>query len=196
MTGPKRSKAEREHDLVVTAKLYLQGKNHWEIQDAINESHEYHLSRNQITYDIKDLHNRWRESALVSFDEAMAMELAKIDVLEQEYWQAWQRSVGTHREVTKSTEQSGGDKEPWKKSKAVIREKELAGDPRFLEGVRWCIQKRMDIFGLEAPKKLLVGWKEAALKSGADPEILESVYDETVNKFVAVIEGGSKRDDA
>ena len=30
----------------------------------------------------------------------------------------------------------------------------MIGDPRFLEGVRWCINKREEIFGYGAAKKI------------------------------------------
>jgi hypothetical protein len=73
--------------------------------------------------------------------------LARIDRLEQQYWDAWQASKN-ERQIS-VTEQTSGDGE---KLKAGIRKVEQTGDPRYLAGVQWC--QRCKILGLNAPQKI------------------------------------------
>ncbi len=74
------------------------------------------------------------QSSIVNINEAKAKELARVDHLEREYWEAWERSVGEHRTKTLKTE-------------------EINGDPRYLSGIQWCINKRCELLGLDAPSK-------------------------------------------
>ena len=122
------------------SKMYLSGMAQFEI------SNETDISQQQISSDLKVLRKEWINSALIDFNEARSKELAKIDNLEIEYWDAWKKS-----------------KEDYEKSKRKYQDKQLkelnkedvimTGDPRFLEGVRWCITKRCEIFGFNAVNK-------------------------------------------
>jgi len=143
LAAPKRSKAQREADLARIAHLYLSGSNQYEIAKELG------LSRQQITYDLQDLYGRWAESARSDIDKLKAEQLAKIDRLEREYWDAWRRSVGTHEKSI--TERKRGETQM---DRAQIVKEELAGDPRFLTGVGWCIEQRCKILGLNAPQKV------------------------------------------
>ena len=126
--------AERRRDV---AAQYLRGTTQAEI------AQKWKVSQAQISYDLKYIHAAWMKAAVFDFDEAKARELARIDILEREYWQAWERSQ-TKREKTlveKKTGVQGHDK-------SQIRREEHVGDARFLDGVRWCIEQRLKIFGV------------------------------------------------
>jgi hypothetical protein len=137
MAETKRSKFQRANDLLKISQLYLTGSTQAEIATQLG------VSQPQICYDLKELRASWLESSLVNLDEAKARELAKIDNLEAQYWVAWGRS-----QKDKKTETIGGE------AGATVRTEEQCGDPRFLEGVRWCVSKRCEIFGIDAPKKI------------------------------------------
>ena len=138
-SGPKRTEFEREANLVEIKDAYLRGDTQMAIAERLG------LSQGQISRDLAKVQKRWRESSLVDINEAKQRELERIDVLEREYWQAWENSKG---EQQRSTASKDGDR-----SRAQIVKYESAGDPRFLAGVQWCVEQRCKILGLLAAVK-------------------------------------------
>ena len=138
-SGPKRTEFEREANLVEIKDAYLRGDTQMAIAERLG------LSQGQISRDLAKIQRRWRESSLVDINEAKQRELERIDVLEREYWQAWENSKG---EQQRSTASKDGDR-----SRAQIVKYESAGDPRFLAGVQWCVEQRCKILGLLAAVK-------------------------------------------
>lgn len=125
--------------------LYLRGYTQVEIASIIGVTHPTVIS------DLKDLRQYWLESQRWNFNEAMARELERIDVLEREAWAAFRRSC---LDVQKTVIEKGiGEKgQPTKK-----RRKETVGqygDPRFLNVIKDCIDKRCKLLGLDAPIKV------------------------------------------
>ena len=139
MRGKRRAPAEISRDRRQISDLYLQGM----LQSEIAEQLE--LGQATVSRDLKALRGEWLASALVDFDEAKAKELAKVDRLEREYWRGWLRSC----EDAETLRQEGSKGEGI--GKIVKTAKGQAGDPRFLAGVQWCIDKRCKILGLDAP---------------------------------------------
>lgn len=126
------------------ARRYLQGATQAEIARAFN------LSQQQISLDLKAIRAAWLASAVRDFDTARAQELAKIDTVEQEYWQAWERSQ-QDKEI--AFEESGP-----KGARSGSRTEGQAGTPAFLAGVLTCIERRCAILGLDAPKRFQIDW--------------------------------------
>ena len=139
----RRKPAELARDRRRIANLYLQG---W-LQADIGK--ELGLSQKTISRDLKALHRVWREAALVDFNEAKARELAKGDNLECIYHEAWKRSC----EDKESTLTEKIDATASSRSKAQIRKEGRVGDPRFLAGAQWCIERRCKLLGLDAPQR-------------------------------------------
>ena len=139
MSAPKRTEFEREAQLSEIKDCYLRGETQMSIAAKFN------LSQSQISRDLSTIQRRWRESSLVDINEARQRELDRIDVLEREYWGAWQDSRG---EQQRSTASKTGDQ-----SRAQIVKYASAGDPRFLAGVQWCVEQRCKLLGLNAPTK-------------------------------------------
>lgn len=139
MSAPKRTEFEREAQLVEIKDAYLRGDTQMVIAERLG------LSQGQISRDLAKIQRRWRESSLVDINEAKQRELERIDVLEREYWQAWENSKG---EQQRSTASKQGEL-----SRAQIVKYESAGDPRFLAGVQWCVEQRCKILGLLAAVK-------------------------------------------
>jgi hypothetical protein len=108
------------------------------------------VDRSTVSRDLKVLNARWKEAAIRDLDAAKGQELERIDLLEQEYWAAWEKSKNGHETTT--TEQTTTPE--GERNKAAIRREEQHGDPRYLAGVQWCIDKRCEILGLKAPHKI------------------------------------------
>jgi hypothetical protein len=126
------------------AAAYLRGSTQAEI--AVEQA----VDQATISRDLKSLRAEWMKSALIDINDAKARELAKVDALEVEYWQAWRRSQeDAESEITKM--QGDDPNKPGKLEKQRKREGQ-SGNPAFLKGVEWCINKRCEILGVDAPK--------------------------------------------
>ena len=84
--GKKRTADQRRRDLALTADLYLKGKTQNEIADTLG------FTRQQISYDLAVVRKQWLQSSVRDFDDAKALELAKLNRLEREYWDEWEES--------------------------------------------------------------------------------------------------------
>lgn len=150
MPANKRRPDQIRRDRAIVARLYLQGYTMAEVTRRLNagteEDRDYSLSLQQIAYDIGKIREAWLESALVDIDQRKAEELKKLDALEHEYWVAWRRSL--QDETTITTESS--EDEDGRVKRTV---KASSGDPRFLQGIERCINRRIELFGLDAPKR-------------------------------------------
>jgi hypothetical protein len=137
-------------DRQMIAHLYLTGKKQWEIGLEMN------LTQARISQELKIVRKAWLDSSIRDFDKAKAEELAKIDRLEVEYWDAWKRSCETReKHITTTRTNERGDE-----SGARVERENLYGDPRFLQGVERCIEQRCKIFGLYAATNIRVDLTE------------------------------------
>ena len=183
MAGPgrRRSSSELARDRRRISDLYLRG---W-IQADIAE--KLGVSQATISGDIKALHRDWLKSSLIDFDKAKARELAKIDDLERINYAAWERSCEDAESTTKKMigDPTTGRKEMSKTAKGQ------AGDPRFLQGIQWCIDRRCKILGVDAPQR-----KEITGKDGGPIETknVDGVTDdERVARIAALLDEARAR---
>jgi len=158
MAANKRTKVQIECDRREIARLYLRGLTQAEIARRLSEdeSRPYTLTQQQICYDLGVIREGWRKSALFDFNAAKGQELAQIDVLEFEYWQAWERSLQERKTVERkevATTEGGEGKGGGARQEMSLYKQEMLGDPRFLSGVRWCIDRRIKLLGLDAPER-------------------------------------------
>ena len=142
MAAPKRSDFEREYDYRRITDLYLQGKTQADIAAVIG------VARQQIGYDLVIIQRRWRSDTTINLDEAKQKELARVDVLEREYWSAWERSL-EEKVKTRTEKHTGSDS-----AKASVEKESLLGNPAYLAGVMSCIERRCKMLGLDAPTKI------------------------------------------
>ena len=146
------------------SEMYLRGVAQYLIADELN------VSTSQVSRDLKKLEDQWRFSCDTNTDEVKARELAKIDKLEKEYYDAWIRSCNV--KTKKSAKKKGLTSKTGKplgidSKEQTFTEEQMIGDPRFLEGVRWCITKREEIFGYGAAKKIDLSSKGEKLQGGS-----------------------------
>jgi predicted transcriptional regulator len=142
---PDRSVAQQERDRREISRLYLQGMYQADIAEKLR------LSQPTVSRDIQILIEEWKVQRVYDINEAKARELAKVDNLELEYWEAWHRSQqNAEKEIKKAKGIKGGtaNQEIQKISEGQT------GDPRFLSGIQWCIDRRCLILGVDAPKKV------------------------------------------
>jgi predicted transcriptional regulator len=138
MAATKRNDLQIVKDRVRISELYLSGKSQAHIASELG------LTQQMVSYDLSELRRSWTDRAVNALEAARAEELAKIDNLEREYWDAWQSSK--KEGVETSVENTTGDKAI---TKAGQRKKGRDGNPAFLQGVQWCIDRRCKLQGLD-----------------------------------------------
>lgn len=138
-----RSPDQKEHDLELTARMYLQGATQAAIAKHLG------VTQQTVSNDLKEIRIRWRESSIRDFDAIKEEQLAKINLAESQYWQEWERSKET--KITKRNEDGLTDKGAL--TKEVIIEEQKCGDPRYLDGVMKCIERRCALIGLDSELK-------------------------------------------
>jgi len=144
----RRSKSRLARDRRRIGDLYLRGWLQADIADELG------LAQGTVSKDIATMQKSWQEAGAYDFDEAKQKELAKIDTLERTYWDAWSKS----REDAETVRQEGSVKSD-APEKVVRTAKGQSGDPRYLAGVQWCIDKRCKIMGIDAPTEINLGNK-------------------------------------
>lgn len=142
------STAHRQREV---ARLYMRGQPIGLIAEELK------LSESTITSDLTAIRKVWLKQAAQAMDERKAQELARIDMVEEEAWNGWLRSISEQKIYTKRTRYvrvpvKKGRKNAHKKVPAeqVSEEtiKSCSGDPRFLEQIERCVTLRLKIFAL------------------------------------------------
>lgn len=154
MAAPKRSKFQREKDHEQITKWYLQGWTQAKIAEELG------LARSQIAYDLKKIQQQWIKNTTIELDEHKGKELAKIDLVEAEAWEAWIKSKekykqesaiarGIHREL----DEAKNKKEVATSIDKSTKTEDQYGNPKYLELVMKCIERRCKMLGIDAPQK-------------------------------------------
>jgi hypothetical protein len=140
MGTPKAKLVAIEHRRAEVAEMYLRGQTQMKIAD------HFGVDQKTISTDIAVINKRWQEAAVDDRQRWIAQQLARIDFIEREAISAWERSIGTMTKTTKSLKSKGEDGK-----KVTIVEETMAGDPRFLDRMGWCVEQRLKVFGGYAP---------------------------------------------
>lgn len=144
MAARKRTISQRARDLAITAEMYIAGETQAAIAKRIG------VSRPMITRDLKEIQRYWKENTAIDLDAYKTAELAKLDLMEAECWDAWEASKNPTT-ITEARDTKAGQ---YPGKSAMKREISSAGDPRFLDALSRCITLRSKLLGLDAPIKL------------------------------------------
>jgi len=175
---PHRSKSQKERDRIRIAEAYLKGVYQVDIAQELG------ITQATVSNELKKIQAEWHKESLFDFNAAKQKELAKIDLLELTYWDAWEKSkldkktVSSKRRISIEIEQTAAAASS-------------SGDPRFLQGIQWCITKRCEILGFDAPTKL-----EHTGKDGGAININESIDfkkldDDQLRTIIKIVESVS-----
>ncbi len=147
------------------ASRYLRGWTQWEIakKEGVDQA--------VISGDLEAMYKIWQEEMLASFDQHKRNQLAKIDHIERVAYIAYAKSIGVRKVITREKTTGGmyGDT-----SKVKIVKDELAGDVKYLEQVKWCVEMRCKILGITKDVKnvnvglLSLNWEDISSDNGAD----------------------------
>ena len=171
--GVKYSPQQKAALSVQVAEQYLQGRPQYVIAEALS------IHEATVGALLAQLRSEWQRQAGLDFTLRVALELARIDLLERNYWQAWERSKGD--QVVMKTRFKNNQVDLNSFQERVTR-KDMPGDPRYLDGIAKCIEMRLKIVGGFAPTKLDVDWRQSAVEHGVDPEALVEQFLAHMNK--------------
>lgn len=146
--GYRRTPEQRENDLVFCTDLFLRGYSYRQIADLLNQRNakmglDYAIVPPMRVYkDLKQLLINWKREYEENIDLYITKELSKLDKIEAELWDAWERSK---KRIVSKIRQSGLKTE---------RSETFAGNPRYLDLVLSVQQRRAKLLGLDAPVKV------------------------------------------
>lgn len=146
--GYRRTPEQRENDLVFCTDLFLRGYSYRQIADLLNQRNakmglDYAIIPPMRVYkDLKQLLINWKREHEENIDLYITKELSKLDKIEAELWDAWERSK---KRIVSKIRQSGLKTE---------RSETFAGNPRYLDLVLSVQQRRAKLLGLDAPVKV------------------------------------------
>lgn len=137
-------KRHSNHDwqVAVIRGMYLTGKPLAAIAEKTG------LTRVTVSKHISSLRKEWLAESREDHADHIAKELAKLDHLEATYWDAWEKSKAA--KVRISTKEQG---DPMVLVEKLRSRENCVGQSQFLEGVRWCIDRRSKLLGLDAPER-------------------------------------------
>jgi len=166
---PQRTELMRINHEYTEAAMYLAGHTMTDIADHLG------INVQSVSKDLARTRERWMQSTIIDFAERTGAELDKIDRLEIEYSQGFERSKKMKKKITTSQKkvplyrEAGTNRlfvniESGELVEGIIRrtregeliieenvqvvEEEMIGDPRWLDGIDKCIDKRLKLFGL------------------------------------------------
>lgn len=137
---------KQSHAVQITA-LYLKGKSVDEISREMLTLTGAKFGSAAINNVIKRATDQWKESTVNMIESHKSIELQKVNNLEATYWEGWEKSKGLQKARTK-TKTAAKSNEKLGLTREETQEKESPGDPRFLTGIQYCIDKRLELLGL------------------------------------------------
>lgn len=120
MPEPKYARLERLERRRKVAQLYLQRMTQTEIAQRLG------VKQPVVSRDLRRIEREWSESASGDFAAARNAELRKLDLLERELWEAWERSKKEGRRTAQFTKNDG--KETTRSG--IVQH---PGDPKYLD---------------------------------------------------------------
>ena len=115
------------------------------IRQVLLERANLQISLQQVREDLEYVRTEWKETRIKDYDGVMARELQKIDHLETVAWTEWKRSQDPRKKKASKTVFGGNNP----RTEETENEEEALGDPRYLDQVRWCIDRRCKLLGLD-----------------------------------------------
>lgn len=167
----KRTKDQRESDLAFCSNLFLRGYTYREISENLNEENArrgvgYTITKQMVYWDMQQLLIEWKRERMENIDDYVTQELRKLDKMEVELWEAWERSkTGKLREKNRQNAKprkvlEDGDNPEYYGYEETTTETS-AGNPRFLDLLLNVQQRRAKMLGFDAPIKVdIPGLKE------------------------------------
>ena len=207
--GAKRRKYVKAEDLrreqrrTIVSRFYLRGWTQTEIAGKLKrtcprctgaEPRAAHTCATQrtVSNDIQAIEREWVMQRASNLEASKQRAISVIDQEEAEAWEAWDRSKQPSKQVTSRELQTGVD--PKTGEPVVLRGKqdtvlkEQTGDPRYLQIVNECEDRRAKILGTYAAQRhshidytKLTDEQLERIRQGEDPEVVLATSGRTLH---------------
>ncbi len=161
----KQRRQEKEGRLTIVAQLYKRGYTVRAIREEVMRRLDLPTySVSTVHRDITSLLKEWRDSRLEDMDDALQLELTRIDDTVRELWEQWEKSkedyIKTQRKrkgaPARNANQDNNSGEGGIRTFSV-EEKTLnvvgLGNPAYISEIRQQLAERRKLLGLYAPEK-------------------------------------------
>ncbi len=150
---------ERLLRMDIIATLYKRGNSYRAIREEVMARLNLETySLKTVSKDVHLLLKEWREERLSNIDDALQLELTRIDEIVKEAWSAWERSKGNYEK--NKQRMKGLPNEDNVDGGILTTELEQTkengnnyGDPRYLDVVHKNLIERRKLLGLYKPEK-------------------------------------------
>lgn len=157
-TGGKRTVEQREADKRFCADLFVKGYTYRDIAKKLNEYNkenglDYDVTYKTVFMDINQVLVEWKKERFTEIDNYIQVELKKLDKMEVELWDAWDKSKSGRRK----TKIVGGEIKNGAISGGSLENRQLEdtnGDPRYLDLLLKVQERRAKLLGYNAPVKV------------------------------------------
>ncbi len=183
----KRTDAQKELDRLFITEYLVKAYTITQIYKKLNDKNKelYQISYQQVYQDSKKIMQEWHDERMDLIDHETDKILKTLEKMQQEAWEAWEKSKELAKLKTKSEGKLGKSGE-LEHGKIVEQTKETGyGDTKYLDVVQYCIDKRMELFGL---KKIRIDQINRNLNKNVD-EIDWDNIDEKKKKVLREIYG-------
>ena len=192
-TGGKRTVEQREADKRFCADLFVKGYTYRQIAEILNTHNEkngltYKLTYKTIFCDINQVLVEWKKERFETVDNYIHLELKKLDKIEVELWEAWEKSKSGKRK----TKIIGGDIKNGSISGGVLDNRMLEdtnGNPKYLDLLLKVQERRAKLLGYNAPVRL-------ELDNRIEEEKLGPAYDASLIPDNILLDIATKLQDA
>jgi hypothetical protein len=197
-TGGKRTKEQRDADMLFEADLFVKGYTYRQIADSVNANIRergltYTISFQQVHKDVKELLISWKKERFDLIDDYVTSELKKLDRMEQELWAAWEAS----KDGKRRTKIEGGSIEGGNISGGKLKERNLEtthGNPRYMDLLLDVQQRRAKLLGYDAPTKIDIHKPDNPFSKDETEYNLDSLPVELMEKMAeAMMRDNSKK---
>lgn len=147
--------------LEIVAQLYKRGYSVRKIQGEVMRRLDLPTySPATVQKDIRTLLDEWRESRIEDMDDALELELQRIDDTVRELWEQWEKSKTDYSKT--ESKQKGSPTRDAQTGQTSIRtfqterkETEVIalGNPAYISEIRQQLAERRKLLGLYAPEK-------------------------------------------
>lgn len=152
-----RTDGQKTDDYIFIAKLLAEGRSYRDIAAQLNEHNkeigkDYTLSKSTIGNDVKKILEEWRNERLEIIDQMIDVDLLELRHIKRECWESWEKSKTKESHKYKYKRKPGGGV-----SEKILEEstvEKTAGDPRYIEKILTCMEKRQTLLGYAAPKRV------------------------------------------
>lgn len=158
----------REARLEIVAQMYKRGNSIRAIRaEVMNRLDLKTYSTQTVHRDVQSLLKEWRESRLQNMDDALQLELTRIDDTVRELWEQWEKSKENYTKTkrrrkgaAKGKEEDSGNEQGGIRTLSVEEQTEQVirlGDPAFIIEIRQQLTERRKLLGLYAAEKRDIG---------------------------------------